>query len=50
MDGEDQRLQGLLRKVKIIEKVTELSSVLAHIRTRIGATISGRVDALSTQI
>ncbi len=49
MDGEDQRLQGLLGEVKILEQVTDLGCILAHVRTGIGATISLRVNPLASQ-
>ena len=49
MDREDQGLQGLPGKIKIIEQVAKLSCVLAYIGTGIGATIRLRIDALTAE-
>jgi hypothetical protein len=49
MDGEDQRFQGHLFEIEVIDQIAKDRNILAHIRTGIGAAIGVRVDPLASQ-
>ena len=47
MEWQDPRLARFLREIEVAPQIAENRDVLTHGRSRVGATVRRRVDALS---